>query len=148
MRILDIEKLFASEDTLDKVLEECKETFERIDYYATNMKQGITNNPEEAKNALNELTGLYMTLKTISVIAETEKKNREIKHYNTRRIDIENEGSKKFTSAPMEKEASNAVASYRRIRNIILGYISSVEKAISTLQSLLKFMGEEMKLQK
>jgi len=146
MRIHELEKLFKKEIYLDKILEECQEDFEQIDYYAQTMKDGVTDIPEEAKTVLNKLTGIFMSLKVIGVIAETEKKNRETRAYETLRIDTENAGNK-FVSSVAEKQASLEVANYRRIRNIIQGYISACEKAISTLQSVLKFMGEEMKIQ-
>jgi len=146
VRILEIEKYFQQDDTLNKVLEALSEDIDKIDYWAGLMKQGITVNPEEAKNALNDLTGRFMSLKTALSIAETEKKNRETRAYNQIKIDTENEG-KKFVSASAEKEASGRVADYRRIRNIIQAYVDSCEKALSTLQSLLKYMGEEIKLQ-
>jgi len=145
MRVLEIEKLFQQEDTLDEVLTKCKEDFDKVDYYAGIMKDNLTDNPEEAKKALNELTGVYIGLKTVLAIAETEKKNRETRYYDQLRIDTENAG-KKFVSASSEKEASAHVANYRRIRNLIQGYTDACEKAISTLQSILKYLAEEMKL--
>ncbi len=144
MNILEIEKLFQSEETLGKVLDEIEKDINQIDYWANMMKEGITINPEETKSALNDLTGRYMSLKSVLSIAETEKKNREIRCYNKIRIDTEKE-NKKFVSASAEIEASAFVANYRRIRNIILAYVESAEKGISTLQSLLKYMDSENK---
>ena len=109
------------------------------------MRQGITTNPEEALNALSELTGIYMSLKAVLAIAETEKKNREIRRYNEIKKEIENAGTK-FVSVSADKEASSYVASYRRLRNIIQAYTDSCEKAISILQSLLKFFTIEISL--
>ena len=146
MRILEIEKIFESEETLSKVLDLVTEEFERIDYHSGLMRQGITTNSEEALNALSELTGIYMSLKAVLAIAETEKKNREIRKYNEIKKEIENTGTK-FVSASAEKEASSSVANYRRLRNIIQAYTDSCEKAISILQSITKYLGEEIKLQ-
>jgi hypothetical protein len=143
MRIQDIEKLFQNEETLEQVLVECKDDFEKVDYVADLMKRNITDNPQEAKKALNELTGVFMTLNTVSAVAETEKKNREVKYYNKLRIDTENLG-KKFVSSVGDKEASGAVANYRRIRNYVVAYRNDCEKAISTLQSILKQIQKEM----
>jgi hypothetical protein len=146
MRVLEIENLFKEESTLDKVLELCNIDFEKVDYYAnTVLKSNLTDNPEEAKKALNELTGVYLSLKPIVAIAETEKSNREIREYDRLRIEIENANGK-FTSASVEKQASAYVGNYRRVRNIVQAYLDGAEKAISTLQSLLKYMGEELKL--
>ncbi len=140
MDIRKLEELFGSEDTLDEILTECKVEFDKINQYAGLMKKGvIDDNPSEAKSALNNLTGVYMTLKVTLAIAETEKKNREIRYYNDKRIKTENAG-KKFISSPTEKEASTSVASYRRVRNIISAYVDACLKAIGSLQSLLKFM--------
>lgn len=148
MRILKIEEYLQSEETLSKVLDEIKDDIEKVDYWANLMKDGITLNPEEAKNALNDLTGRFMSLITALSIAETEKKNRETRHYNKIKMDIDNgvRSEKKFVSTVADKEASAVVASYRRIRNIIKAYMESAEKGISTMQSLLKFLSEEAKL--
>jgi len=142
MRILELEKLFQTEPTLEKALEELKEDFEKVDYWAGVLRSGLVDNPEEANKALGELTGTYSNLRTALAIATTEKKNREVRHYNQLKIDTENLG-KKFVSAVGEKEASAHVASYRRIRNIIEGYKEAAEKDISSLQSMLKDMTRE-----
>lgn len=143
MEIRKLEKLFKKEDTLDEVLTECKVEFDKINYYAGVMRKGIIDdNPAEAKSALNKLTGIYMTLKSVLAIAESEKKNREIRYYDQKRIDTENAG-KKFVSAPVKEEASASVAPYRRVRNIVSAYVDACLKAISTLQSILKYMAIE-----
>jgi len=147
MRILEFEQLFKSEDTLDQALLKCKEDFDRVDYYAGVLKSAITENAEEAKKSLNELTGIYISLKTALAVAESEKKNREIRKYDQLRIKTEEDG-KKFVSISAENEASLYVANYRRIRNYIQAYTDACEKAISTLQSILKYLAEEIKLQK
>lgn len=147
MRILEIEKLFQDEKGLIEVLNKCEEDFNKIDYYANLLKQRVANNPEQCKSALLELTGIYMSLNPILSTAITEKKNREERYYDSYRIEIENKGEK-FTSAIGERKASLFIAEYRRIRNILQGYVNSCEKGISTLQSMLKYFGEEVKLNK
>ena len=142
MRILDIENLFKQEDTLNKVLDECKEDFDKVDYFANIMKTNVTDNPEEVKKALNELTGTFSNLRTVLALAETEKKNRHIRFKESLRIEIEKENGK-YVDSKAEVQASAAVIEYRRIRNIILAYKESAEKAISSLQSILKYMAVE-----
>ena len=123
---------------MGKVLEECKADFELVDYYANSvLKTKLANNPDEAKGALLVLAGVFSNLSTVLSIAITEKNNRETRAYDTLRIEIENAGGK-FTSASVEKQASLTVASYRRIRNIIEGYMNGCEKMIVSLQSTLK----------
>lgn len=139
----ELEELFQSEDTLDSVLEECGEDFKKINYFADLLKKDVvSDNPKEARTAISKLTGIYMELKPVLALAETEKKNREIRYYDTKRMDMENEG-KKFVSAPAEKEASVHVASYRRVRNIIQGYLDACDKAISSLQTIIKAQRKE-----
>ena len=142
MRILEFEKLFQSKDTLDKAIEFLQEDMNRVDVWAINMKNNVTSNPEEAKNALNELTGIYSNLRTALTVAETEKKNREIRAYNQIKIDAGKAGTK-FVSASAEKEASASVAIYRRVRNIIQGYKEACQTSVSSIQSLLKYMAVE-----
>ena len=145
MNILEIEKLFQNEETLPKVFDEIKEDFDKVDYYMGLMKNNITDNPEECKKAINTLTGVYMKLKTVSAIAESEKRNRELKAYSKIKIETVKEGGK-FTSAVADREASKNVADYRRIRNIVNGYVDASKNGISSLQSILKFLNEEIKL--
>jgi len=139
MRILELEKLFETEDQLDKVLVELEPDFKKVDYWANLMKDNMTSNPEEAKKALNELTGAFSNLRTALSIAETEKKNREIRYYNKLRIEHDPKNGK-FVASVADKTSSGKVAFYRRIRNIILGYKEACEKAVLSLQSLLKYM--------
>lgn len=145
MDILEIERLFQSAETLHKVFDEIKEDFEKVDYYMGLMKNNITDNPEECKKAINTLTGVYMRLKTVSAIAESEKRNRELKAYSKIKIETVKDGGK-FTSAVADREASKNVADYRRIRNIIQGYVDASKNGISSLQSILKYLTEEIKL--
>lgn len=146
MRLLEIEKMFEDENDLDKVLEECKADFDRITYYNGIMKQGVTaDNPAEATKALNELTGIRGDLNTVLAIAKTEKENREKKYYHQKKMEIEN-AEKKFVSASTEKEASAIVSPYRRIANYVEAKVEDCKTAISTLQSTIKHLDEEMKL--
>lgn len=135
MRILDIEKHFQTEETLEKVLEELVDDFSVVDTWAKNLKGRVADNPEEIRNALQDLSGAYSNLRTVLALAESEKKNREVKRYNEIKIETENQGNK-FVSASAEKQASADVADYRRIRNIILGYKESAEKMMSSLQNI------------
>ncbi|KKL47755.1 hypothetical protein LCGC14_2332380 [marine sediment metagenome] len=144
MRILEIEQLFKSEETLPQVLDGLEDDIKRIDDYASMMKDNVTNNPEEAKKALNELTGCYSNLKTVLAIAETEKKNREVRKFNDLKINFAtSDTEKKFTAASADKESGAFVGEYRRIRNIVEAYAQVCEKMISTLQSLLKWLATE-----
>ena len=91
---------------------------------------------------LNELSGAYTNLHTISALAESFKKNREDRRYGELKTEIENAGNK-FVSASADREASAYVADYRRVRNIIASYVDSAALNINTLQSELKKLTSE-----
>lgn len=135
MRILDIEKKFQQDDTLNEVLTELEDDFKVVDYYAKTLKSGVVNNPEEIAEALQKLSGAFCNLRTVLALAETEKRNREVRRYNEIKIETENAG-KKFVSASAEKQASADIGEYRRIRNLVEGYVESAEKAIGALQNI------------
>ena len=138
MRILEIEQAFQDEKMLGKVLELCNEDFELVDYYANTVLKGkLANNAEEAKSAVLVLAGVYSNLTTVLSVAITEKKNREIREYNRLRIEAEN-AEKKVTDTAKEQQASEKVSEYRRIRNLVEGYVTGCEKQISALQTTLK----------
>ena len=142
MRILDLEKKFKNEETLNEVLEELKEDFEKIDYWSGLRISNITSNSEEIDKALNELSGAYSNLRTALAIAETEKRNREIKFKEQIRFDTEEAGNK-YTDSKASTQASAHVAEYRRVRNIIQAYTEACDKHIITLQSILKDIGKD-----
>ena len=145
MRIKELEKLFQDENNLDLVLEEVKTEMAKVDEWSEMMRDGQTQNPEMCKQALSELTGVFMRLNTAFSVALSEKRNREVRAYNRIKQEIENAGNK-FVSASAEKQASAEVADYRRIRNYIEGYVDACKTALSSLQSTLKQLQEEAKL--
>jgi len=147
MRILEIEQLFQTSETLNQVLEQVKGDFEQIDYYGGVLQENVVDNPEECLKAINILTGVYMNIKPVLEVADAEKTNREIRNYCSLKIQNENAGTK-FVDASGSKEASASVADYRRVRNILEGYVSACEKAISSLQSVLKYLTESVKMDK
>ncbi|MHA1437935.1 MAG: hypothetical protein ACTSPD_10195 [Promethearchaeota archaeon] len=140
--VYEIQEMFQDESQLHLVIEDCKDTIDKINYWQNVLLQGVLDGAEQAKSALQELTGAYMGLQPYLTVAETEKKVRENEEYQR----IRQNTTGKFTSAVAEKEASTLVNNYRRVRNYLQGYNSMCEKAISSIQSVLKFMGEEIRL--
>lgn len=144
MKVKEIEKLFESEETLDEVLERCKEDFEKIDYWGNLLRSGVVDNPAEIKRALTELAGAYSNLRVILGIAEYQKKNKQVKYKNQLRIDIESAG-KKYVDTKAETEASAHVTEYRRVRNIIEAYKESADKSIGVLQNVNNNLDKELR---
>jgi len=144
MRILELEKLFEKEETLNKVLEMLEADFEMVDYWSGVRKSNITNNSEEIDKALNELSGAYSNLRIALAIAETEKKNRETIFKEKIRFETEEAGNK-YTDSKASTQASSQVAPYRRIRNYVLAYTEACHQHIITLQSILKDLAKDYK---
>ena len=144
MRIIELENLFKKEETLNKVLEMLQEDFDKTDYWSGVRKMNLTDNSEEINKALNELSGVYSNLRTALGIAETVKRNREVRYKESIRAETENAGNK-YTDSKASTQASAHVANYRRVRNIIEAYCESCDKHIITLQSILKDLNKDYK---
>ena len=150
MRILEIEQLFQNETTLPQVLEKIQDDIQRIDEYSSMAKTNTYNTAESITEILQQLSGCFANLRVVLALAETEKKNREVRAFNEIRINFENEAKTdekgkliKFVASLGEKEASAKVAPYRRIRNLVEGYKEACEKSISVMQSVLKDENKE-----
>ena len=143
-------ELFESEEKVLNLLTKLQPTFDRINHYRDLFRNHkISMNPEECKKALDELTGLYMYLNPIYAIAISIKQNKEDEYYVQERKEIiKNLEGRRFISAPLDREASAHVGNYRTTRNLLEKYTESCDKAISSCQSILKYMGEEIKLSK
>jgi hypothetical protein len=138
MDIKVLESYFQDTKTLEKVLDALKENFELVSYYANDvLKSKIASNPEEAKQAVLVLGGVFSDLAEALSVAEYEEGRRENAECERLRIEAENT-EKKFTSAMAEKSALVFVNDYRRIRKFIEGKLNGCEKQISVLQSTLK----------
>ena len=148
MRILELEQKFKSEETLTEALKECEDDFNTIDYWSGVRKGNVTDNPPEIVRALNELSGCFANLRTALAIANTELTNREAIKRNLIKIEIERDGTKKWTSqanSAAKYEAIEAIKNYTRIKNIIEAYCNSADKHISTLQTISKDASRDWK---
>jgi len=150
MRILEIEQLFQSEDTLDQVFERLSDSFCRIDDYADMAKANVFTTAEQVDKVLTELSGCHSDVITVLGVAKTEKKNRQGEKYSEIKINHENAAAVddkgkliKFVDSVAKQEASTFVAKYRRIKNIVEAYKDSCETSISVLQSVLKDLGRD-----
>lgn len=145
MNFKTLESHFESVDTLPKVLEYLDEDFKKVNYWASTFQKGLVHdNPSEIKQALVELAGAYINLRIALGIAEYYKKSNELKKYMNIKMEIENNGTR-FTSASAEKEASEFVGEYRRVRNIIEAYKESADKSITALQNVNNNLDKEMR---
>jgi len=147
MDINKIRTMLMNDTTASKTLDECQPMFDKANHFSDLFLNGTLDNPDECTRVLNELTGVYLTLKPIHALAEAKKVNNELIFYKTRKQEVEAKGEK-FVSTSTEKEASLSVALYREIVYVLDAYLSGIEKALSTCQSVLKFKSEEMRMTK
>ena len=144
MRIERIEGYLNSgkEEELNKVIEEIKESIEKIDYYANTIFKGnLVNNPEESKKTLSILTGYYMDLNPIAELAYHKAESIEAKERNIYRMDVTKDKEGKFTTTDNEQSkiiSREKAIIYKRIANIVGSYREDCKVAIGSLQSILK----------
>jgi len=144
MQYKEIEGYFV-DDKLEGILTASQEMFDRIDMIGDKLISGILTTSVECSNTLQELNGIFAYLLPIFKVAETQKKNREERAFSDIKINIEKEGGK-FVSASTDREASLRVSDYRRVRNILEGYVEICRVLIGSCQSLLKAIQEEKPL--
>lgn len=147
MNYKEIEDLMQSDATLEHLLINYKDSFERIDYYQDLFKNGAIQSLEETDSAMKELAGYYMSLNAVVVLVDTFKMKLEDQYYFSKRVDATNMGEK-FVHSYIEKEASLHVSNYRRVRNIFQFYRDNCDKAILVCQSSLKSLDKEKYLNK
>lgn len=137
MKYQDIESYFIEADLVLEILPICSEQFDRIDEIGAVLRDRGFSNPAELEGLIRELNGINAYLTPILGVATSAKTENEDRFYNARKIEIENAGEK-FTSAAVDREASLAVANYRRVRNSVEAYVSVLNTLIMSAQSLLK----------
>ena len=135
----EIEELFYS-GKLKEVLPALSEELTRADYYDEIMIQNLTDNAEECKKAANETTGLHGRIVKVYHFAEGALDVMEPKAKARIRKEAVDAGLKP-TDGAVTAQAELEVSDYRRVRNYLLGYVTGLDKTISTLQSILKYEG-------
>ena len=144
MKYEKIVAYFKTENGLVELITDYKPLFDTIDSIGNDMMQGIITTMSQYKETLNILTGAYMSLEPLFSLAVAHKLNEENKTYVQKKEETEKSGNK-VVSAALEKEASLAVSEFRRIRNILEGYVLSCEKGIVTCQTQMKRIEEDGK---
>lgn len=128
---------FQTEEGLNQLLVDYKDVFDMIDDYGQQLIQGVLSTPIDYKTCLDKLTGAFVSLEPLYAMAVAYKKNEELKAYVDMKRETENEG-KKVVAVNIEREASLSVATPRRVRNILEGYVEACAKGIGTCQTQLK----------
>lgn len=134
-------KYFETTEGLAKLLVDYQEMFTLVDEYGQQFIAGVLSTSDDYREALNKLTGAYMCLEPLFSTSEAYKLNQELQFYVEKKRELEAKGEK-VVAASLEKEASYSVEGYRRVRNILEGYVLASEKGIITCQTQLRRMEE------
>lgn len=137
----ELEKYFDNEDILDALLQDYKIKFKQVEDYWDSLQKGEIVGYDAIDETLTKLTGLYMELNVIAIIADTEvqKKKGFFNLQFTR--EAENEG-KKVVQSSIDRQVDKAVQPWRRVRNILQAYCDSCKSGKETAQSRLKVFSE------
>lgn len=128
---------FETKEGLNQLLTDYAEVFSMIDDYGQQLIAGVLSSGEDYRVCLDKLTGAYTALEPLYTQAEAKKLNEELQAYVSMKRDLESKGEK-VVAASLDKEASLAVADFRRVRAILEGYVEACSKAIGTCQTQLK----------
>jgi hypothetical protein len=137
-------KYFETPNGLVDLINDYKTIFDMIDEIGQALLQGIISTTVQYKEVLNQFTGAYIGLEPLSSLAEAHKLNEELRYYVEKKRELESKGEK-VVAATLEKESSQAVAEFRRIRNILEGYVLACEKGIVTCQTQIKRFQDDEK---
>ena len=130
-----IENYFASQESMNDLLESYSEDFQKIDAISEKLKTGTINSYEEIDELLGTLSGLANRCEIVAEIADTYKKKEEGRLTFQK---ISEAGDKKVTMSKVDAEVSHEVQELRRVRNIFRAYTKSADRALGAMQSRLK----------
>jgi len=143
MRVKKIEKLAKSEETVEMILSEVRDSIKIVDETAKKLKRDISDNPQTIRTLLSKVTGAHSDLKTAWGVVDTAKTNTQLDYYFKVKNTHDTKKDGKFNSTATKEEARALVQNYRRIRNYLQAYVESASQDISTLQSLKKKTEQE-----
>jgi len=130
---------------LDAIIKKFQPAFDKVDQYGVLLQEGVYSSGVEFKQLLNELCGIFVSLKPISKVLEIECENLETREFNMMRVASERKGEK-FVAGVAERMAKDKVSLYRRTWSQFQGYVDVCQVLISSCQSVLKYLGEESRL--
>lgn len=138
------DKYFSDASHLNQLLIDYQEIFDLLDDLSQQLLRGIITTSEQFREVLNQATGAYGVLEPLYSQAVAVKTNEELRYYVEKKAEIEAR-NEKVVAASLEKESSEHVANYRRIRNILEAYVLLTEKLIMTAQTQLKRIESDSK---
>ena len=126
---------FTSEEKLVVLITDIKPIFDVIDDYTQQILQNVMVTIPEFEKAKSQLVGCVMELNPVLSASMTAKRNGELHFYVAKKREIESRPAtidekgksvkEKFVDGATQTESEESVADYRRVRNIVQGYINS-----------------------
>jgi len=146
MKYTTIEKYFTGkEEDMVTLLKDITPIFDIIDDYSQEILHGVMTTIKEYEDAKTKLIGCIMTLNPILSMAITAKKNGMLHYYVAQKREIENKApiadekgklvKEKFVDGATKTESEEYVATFRRVRNIIQGYINASWAGVNDCES-------------
>jgi len=146
MKYTKIEQYFnGNEEDMVALLKDISPIFDMIDDFSQQILQNIMTTITEYQDCRTKLVGCIMTLNPILSAAMTVKRNKMLHYYVEQKREIENKSpvtdekgkmvKEKFVAGATETEAEESVAIYRRVRNIIQGYLNSAWAGVNDCES-------------
>ena len=146
---------FTSQDKLEELIKELIPTFDMIDDYGKQILGNIMSISDEFIEARSRLRGALIELNPILSAAMTAKRNGMLHYYVKEKREIENKTpekdekgklvKEKFAAGATETEAEESVAEFRRVRNILQGYINACLTGIKDCEDRLMDLKVEYK---
>lgn len=141
MNYKQIEELINTDGGLLDLLENYKDTFDKLESYAKNLETSKLQS-SDIQNLLLRSTGIWGSLNVVCTIVDTSKRNKELEFYHQAKM---NHTEGKFMVSATKEEASATVQTERRVRNVFEAYKNMAEKNILSCQSYLKYLTESFK---
>lgn len=146
MNIIEIEKLFDSEEGLNRLLEELNKYFDSYDEILFNIENNTIGNSEETKKILYSICKIYDIFIQLFNMAKEKEETKILLEYEKIRMEHEKNAPRdekgkpvRFVDSTGEKQASLKSILWTRIRSILQAKLNSCEKNISILQSILAY---------
>lgn len=130
---------------LDNFINELEETFEKINAIGVRLASRAVNSPDDCREVLQELAGLYIYLSPILTVAEMGERICKEQAFDSYREKCASSGEK-VVAAVADRESTLASLPNKNVYNKILSYVNACRLAIGVGQSLLKRIEEERDL--
>ena len=133
------EKYYKDEKTLKQLVDDYNEPFDRVYYYSQLLINKAISTPDEMKEAILELGGIYASINAVSMSLEAERRNKELMLAERKRVDK----TQKMDTCTTYENDIRYIGYFRKMGNIFSERCESCSKIISVLQTCLRGIEKE-----